>query len=532
MPPDDEHTAFDHVSDRVLPMPFKARPGHALRSIADMAEEVNWHDPEPLFEPAEAERSYPLDALLPVVAEAIREYQVYGQQPFSVIAGSALANASLASQGLVDVARDELLIGPISLNFLSIAISGERKTSADRAFSKAVREWMVRRQEAFRPAADRANADLAAWAAEREGLLQKIKRDAAKIGANAEKDIAIVKQRLAEIESSRPQQVILPLLFHEDTNSARLAVDIAEGWPSTSLWSDEAGLVIGSHGMSHDNLIGFLGLLNRLWDGLPFERRRLTMPSAVIKGRRLTVSLMMQPIIFAQLLSASGGASRGMGFIARSLPAWPASTIGSRSYREPSAMPKLDTFHTRISELLEMALPVEGAGMVLRPPPLGLSPGAFQVWRALHDEVEAELSRSGEFGSVPDIGAKIAENAARIAGVFHVASQGPGGGINAATMEGAAAVAVWHLNEARRVIGANDKPQDAADAELLLVWLLRQASESIEPREILNRGPNPLRKKERRDNALKVMIEKGWVAEIKIDGATRLTVNPKVRGAR
>ena len=51
--------------------------------------------------------------------------------------------------------------------------------------------------------------------------------------------------------------------------------------------------------------------------------------------------------------------------------------------------------------------------MVLAPPSLSLSPPAFGVWRSLHDEVEAELSRVGEFGSVPDIGAKIAENAHR-----------------------------------------------------------------------------------------------------------------------
>jgi len=195
-------------------------------------------------------------------------------------------------------------------------------------------------------------------------------------------------------------------------------------------------------------------------------------------------------------------------------------------------MPKLDAFRARISDLLEVALPVEGAGMVLRPPVLGLARPAFTVWRRLHDEVEAELSRAGEFSAIPDIGAKIAENAARVAAIFHVVERRSGGAIDAATMEGAAAVALWHLNQARRVIGANDKPQDAADAELLLIWLLRQPGEAIEPREILNRGPNPLRNSERRDNALKVLIEKHCVAEIKTDGATRLTVNPKARGAR
>ena len=168
--------------------------------------------------------------------------------------------------------------------------------------------------------------------------------------------------------------------------------------------------------------------------------------------------------------------------------------------------------------------------MVLVPPVLGLAPSTFTVWRTLHDEVEAALSRAGKFGAIPDIGAKIAENAARIAAIFHVVEHGPGGTIDASTMQGAAAVAVWHLNKARRMIGANE-PQDAVDSELLVPWPVQQAGELIGPRDILNRGPNPLRKKERRDGALKILMEKNWVREVKAGGGARLAINPKAKGA-
>jgi Protein of unknown function (DUF3987) len=320
-------------------------------------------------------------------------------------------------------------------------------------------------------------------------------------------------------------------LFFEDINAERLAVDIGEGWPSASLWSDEGGLVVGSHGMSDENLMRFIGLINRLWDGLTFERRRLTMPSVLIKGRRLTVSMMMQPVVFTRLISAVDCASRGMGWIARILVSWPTSTIGARPYRTaPDDMPALDGLHQRLRELLDLELPVEGPEMTLVPPVLGLASPAFTVWRTLHDEIETELSRTGEFGAIPDIGAKIAENAARLAAIFHVVGYGPGGAIDAATMQGAAAVAVWHLNEARRILGASKTPQDVADADLLLEWLLRQPQSAIEPREILRLGPPPLRNKVRRDNALKVLIEKIWVREVKAGEATQLAINPKARG--
>jgi hypothetical protein len=504
-----------------------------VRRLIVGAEEVNWPDPEPLFEPSEAERPYPLDALPTIIARAIDEYRGYGQQPLPLIACSAMSSTSLATQGLVDIARDVHLVGPISSHSGLVAISGERKTSADRAFNRPLREWAARRQGSLQPDADRAHAELAAWTAEREGLLLKIKRDAGRAGTDAEADRNKIVQRLADLESSRPKQVIVPSLFYEDTNAARLAVDIAEGWPSSSIWSDEAGLVVGSHGMNDDNLMGFIGLLNRLWDGHDFDRSRLTVKSAHIKGRRLTVSLMMQPVVLKRLLGAGDGASRGMGWIARTLLAWPASTIGARPYRNVPDMPALDALHRRLRELLDMKLPIEErAGMVLAPPALCMSPSAFQVWRSLHDDVEAELSRVGEFASIPDIGAKIAENAARIAGQFHVITQGPGGSVDAATMKGAAAVAIWHLNEARRILGATKTPQDVADADLLLEWLLRQPQDAIEPREILRLGPLALRDKGRRDAAIKVLIEKHWIFEVKDGRTTRFVLNPKAKGTR
>jgi len=504
-----------------------------ISRIIDGAEEVHWPEPEPLFEPSEAEHAYPLDALPTIIAEAIDEYRAYGQQPLPLIACSALSSASLAAQGLVDVARDRRLVGPISLHLAVVAVSGERKTSADREFSRPIRAWMLERREVLQPEADRGRAKIAAWAAERDGLLNKIKSTAGKKAAGAEADISAFKERLAVLESQRPAQLIMPSLFYEDTNAQRLAVDISEGWPSASIWSDEGGLVVGSHGMNDDNLMGFIGLLNRLWDGQAFERLRLTTPSAFIKGRRLTVSLMMQPVVFARLIGAADGASRGMGWIARNLTTWPTSTIGARPYRDaPDGMPALDRLHCRLRELLDLPLPVEGAGMVLVPPVLGLAPPAFAVWRSLHDEVEAELSQAGEFGAIPDIGAKIAENAARFAANFHVLEQGPEGSIGAATMQGAATLAVWYLNEARRIICANDKPRAVIDAELLLDWMRRELAEPIDPRDILNRGPNPLRDKGRRDNALKVLTEKHWIFEAKRGGATRLVLNPKARAAR
>src|SRR6516164_9445258 len=85
---------------------LKSFNGHAAPDEREVNREGGWPDPEPLIEPHEKEQPYPLDALPSVISSAVTEYRDYGQQPLSLIASSGLAGASLASQGLIDVARD------------------------------------------------------------------------------------------------------------------------------------------------------------------------------------------------------------------------------------------------------------------------------------------------------------------------------------------------------------------------------------------------------------------------------------------
>jgi hypothetical protein len=486
-------------------------------------------DPEPLVEPEDVARPYPIDALPRLISAAVQEYRAYGQQPLSIIASSALAATSLASQGLTDVARDERLVGPVSLNFSTVAMSGERKTSVDRHFTKSFREWQTAKRESLAAEAGKARAAIAAWEAEKEGLVGKIKGSSGKKKTDSDRaDIEAMTIRLSELEQNKPSAVIEPFLFYEDVNAATLAVTFAQGWPSASLWSDEGGLVIGSGGMSDENLMKFVALLNRLWDGHPFERLRLSAKSAHLSGRRFTVSLMMQPIIMTRLLGACGGAARNMGFVARNLLAWPASTIGQRPYREPPADASASNrLNARLRELLDMKLSTEGAQMALVLPSLNLTWGAKKEWVSFFNGTENELCRSGEFGDVADIGSKIAENAARMAGVFHVVEHGPAGEIEKQLMESGIAVAAWHLSEARRVIGVKRKPEKAADAELLLEWFLRQEDKPIDRRDILRRGPRSLRDKSCRDRALKVLVDLHWLLEIGLEA--RLILNPKAR---
>ena len=301
-------------------------------------------------------RTLPPDALPGAIGDAVREYQAYGQQPVALVASSALAVVSLAAQGLADVARDDRLCGPLSLNFLIIAKSGERKTAADKALGAPLTDWERERADALREDIRRNHAALDAWTAEQEGLKAAIKAAVPKRPAEA----AAMRQRFIDHVLEKPAEIIVPRLRYEDVNPQSLAFILANGHPSAALWSDEGGMVTGSHGMGRDSLLGYLSGLNRLWDGGAIHHDRKQAQSVHLEGRRLTVSLMVQPLVLRELAQRGGGLIRSSGFLARYLVAAPLSTMGERPYQEaPPGMPYLAAFHRRIRELLDSPLPLD-----------------------------------------------------------------------------------------------------------------------------------------------------------------------------
>ena len=99
-----------------------------------------WPDPQPLTVDS-APDPYPLESLPGILKAAILEVQAFVQAPTSLVAYSALAALSIAVQGHVDVQRAVKLSGPSSLYLLTVADSGERKTTCDGLFLAAIREW-------------------------------------------------------------------------------------------------------------------------------------------------------------------------------------------------------------------------------------------------------------------------------------------------------------------------------------------------------------------------------------------------------
>jgi hypothetical protein len=278
------------------------------------------------------------------------------------------------------------------------------------------------------------------------------------------------------------------------------------------------------------------------------DRARSTEDYSKVHGRRLSVSLMLQPHAFRSLVGAGGGAARGLGLLARNLTAWPTSTMGTRLRDEDAddpEMPALERFLNRAGELYRLPLPapfneppVTFRGMQLpsapvadplelTPAELPLGAEAMRLWVRYHNECEVELAPHGEFVDVRDVAAKSAENACRLAAIFHVFEHGPKGEIGAEDMERGVTLARWYLFEARRILGLGEETEVAEDAKLLADWIGRQGG-ATPARDVLHGGPYRFRDKKRRDAATALLIAKGWLRKEKRGKAIVLVLNPKL----
>lgn len=255
----------------------------------------DWDYPMLLAPTLSTDISYPIDSLPSLLQKTVSAYQRYGQQPTALVASGALANLSLCCQALGNVARDRYLTSPTSLYFLVVASSGDRKTASDTLFSHAARQWEEQLREKRGPLVQAASILHRAWQMQRNGMLAQIKRS-----TFASEDAENLTVQLAELIRNEPTLPLYPNLYFEDCTQEALAHNLAVNWPSASLWSDEGGIVLGGHGMQSSQT-RFVALLNRLWDAKEYSAHRKTSDNFIIKNRRLTLNLMMQPILMQQL---------------------------------------------------------------------------------------------------------------------------------------------------------------------------------------------------------------------------------------
>lgn len=460
--------------------------------------------PQPLVREIAPGAAYPVPNLGPL-RDAVEAVQGMAQAPVAIPAASALAVASLAVQGFADV---ETLGGtrPVSLYALTIARSGERKSSCDGPLMAALREFEREQASAQREThASWLNAH-ALWKVERDRILA-----AAKKGKGEKRTAAQVDLDALGVEPAAPPSADRTVTEPTFEGLTRL---FATGQPSLGVFSDEGGQFLGGHAMNSDNRQKTLAAINDLWQGNPIRRTRAGDGHATLYGRRLAVHLMVQPAVARAFMADRMAADTG--FLPRFLVCEPPSTIGTRFHANARGDgAALGAFGGRLRAILDTPLPMDAETRELSPRTLPLDPEARALLVGFSDAIERAQASGGDLAHVTGYASKAAEQAARIAGVLTLWCDLDAPAVMMQQMGDGIALAQFYLGEAVRLADAATISHEIDRAEALRKWLLESWSHpEIMVRDVVRRGPNPLRESPKARAALGILERHGWLAPL------------------
>ncbi|MDI9849989.1 YfjI family protein [Rhodoblastus sp. 17X3] len=456
--------------------------------------------PLPLVPPAPAAQPYPIEALGPVLSGAANSIAAKCQCAPALAAQSVLAVAALAAQKLADVHLPYGQTRPLSLFLVTVAASGDRKSTTDNEALAPVRAYERKEKQSYEIALESWRIAQAAWAAQH----RKIENDKALDRIERESGLLAL--------GPAPAEPIKPLLTAPEPTVEALAKFWAVLPGALGLFSAEGGQMTGGHGFGPDHRLKTAAALSTLWDGSGIRRLRAGDGITDLPGRRLALHLMVQPDAAAAFLSDP--ILRDQGLLSRLLIAAPETLAGSRLYHEPTeemAAP-LRRYFACILDLLERPAPAANVvGNELTPRVIELSAEARGLWVRFHDAIEKRMAPDQSLEGLRDVGAKAAENAARIAGVLTIVANAEAQEIDGAVMGAACKLMSWYLSEALRLSGAARQTPALRNAVKLSDWLRAKGKAEFALRDILNSGPNVLRSKAAAEQAIAQLEEHGHI---------------------
>jgi hypothetical protein len=470
-----------------------------LDKVASQKSQLSQSQPVPLVRPMEPAAPYPIAALGTILGPAAEAIMEHIQVPDALAAHSVLGFAALAAQAHANV---QTLGGvrPLSLYLLSIADSGERKTSADMLAGTPVHEQRRLMEVSYKTALREHEAACEA---------HKMRVRQAKDGAGTPDEL---ERTLAEIrEEPAPRK---PWFIVSEPTAEGLVISLRDGQLSQALATDEAGQFLGGHAMNDESELRTITLLSRLWDGSPIDRvRAKDQEHLTLFGRRLAVHLMAQPDVASRMLGRPLYKSQGI--LARFLICSPTSRIGTRIHDgnnlDARLDPRLRRYWHALRQLLEKQ-PLENQELGgLEPPCLALSPEARILLVGSYNEIEAAQRDDGSLVTIREFSSKAAEHACRIGGVLTLLENPQATAISAETMGAALELVQAYLREHVRLAGAAGVSVETSNAVKLIEWLKRSGRHAVTPREVMRLGPYSIREAPTAKAALRMLVEHGWL---------------------
>ncbi|WP_417762227.1 YfjI family protein [Shewanella sp.] len=430
-----------------------------------------------------------------LLSRAIDEARQITKAPDGMIVLTALSAVSTALQGVINVETPIGQICPVSLMALTIAESGERKSTVQNLFTQGIKEYQKSRQQQFQQALIQYEIELEDFKARK----RQLKRNARNVIDNDPSQLA---SDLLACELAKPTKPISPKLTYEDCTIEALLDGLSRSSANAFLTTSEGAVVMNSRAMANTSYI------NSLWSGDDISVDRKSLDSFTLSDVRLSVHIMSQLCVVERFLKGSRDDPRGTGFLARFLVCAPFSTCGSRQI-SGVLHPKnsIKEFNEKIVSLLssvnEMSAPLARTTVCF-------SAEAKECWIGICNDVERKMADGGIYEMARDHASKIPENVARLAALIHFFEYPLDSEISKDSLWLATELVSyfsWHFM--RLFCGPSE---DERNAEQLGIWLQTQVNlgrRYIKRNHILQYGPNCIRKKDKFDRAF-YTLSQSW----------------------
>lgn len=389
------------------------------------------------------------------ISEATRELQISREMAIMCAFGAM----ATACQGHVDLKMPTGHKIPTALMLLTIADSGERKTTTQNYFSEAISASNDEAYQNYKAALIEHEVKHKLWQAHKRHL------ERAYIKCANQEDETLTREALQALEKyirTEPRPARSGKFLYEDSSPQALVQMLYENAPNGCLLSSEANSIFSG------KVLGELDKLNTLWDGGSVIVDRISREGFILKNARLTLSVMAQPSVIAKFMDKRGEEARGTGFLARLLVAKPRPKAGYRQDMKQSDLPRRKAFNTRISERLTLSTP-------LNRQELRFSETAANRWYEYSQTLEEEMQENGLYYYLKDHASKLLENTSRLAAILHTFERSSCSDIdiNLETLESSWKLAKMCSGHFIRYLA--NEPQIVTDANNLSHFLLQRA---------------------------------------------------------
>lgn len=482
-----------------------------IKEIITNAPQIMKEPPHPLRKSKREPKKFPIDSLPPILQDAILGIHDKIQAPLAICAQSVLATLNLAVQGHANVmlpygnaTLSQGQIRPISCFFMTIAESGERKTSCDNEVMQSVFDFEKELNAKYQAQYQSWQNHFNAWDHKYKLLMKSHKGS-----------VTNCKAELDQLGES-PAPPLHPLLVCPEPTFEGLCKLLMHGQPSIGVFSNEGGQFIGGHGMKEENKLKTAAALSSVWDGEPIKRVRSGDGISILNGRRVCMHLMVQPQVASKFLSDA--TLKDQGLLSRILVSHPTSAIGNR-FTHPirnESIKAINLLNTKLSNILSLPLPVSNTCInELHPRIIGPDKTTTELLHNFSNDIETRMKSGHEFEYIKGLANKLPEHAMRLASTIALIEDINTDILTFEHLKAGIEIALYYADEAVRLFDEGTVDHNILLAEKSLTWMHNTWHENyVSLPDIYQRCCNAIKTKAQAMQIVSILENHGWLKKV------------------